>query len=43
LEEAKFEGVFPAVITPFDQEGEVVFEYLKDVIHFQLRKGLNIF
>ena len=42
-EEAKFEGIYPAVITPFDQEGEVVFEYLKDVLHFQLEKGVHGF
>jgi N-acetylneuraminate lyase len=42
-EEAKFEGIYPALITPFDQEGEVVFKHLKDVLHFQLEKGVHGF
>ena len=37
------EGILPAIITPFDEEGNVEFKYLKDVVNFQMRKGVHGF
>jgi len=41
MKETKFEGIFPAVITPFDREGNVWFESLWDVVRFQMEKGVH--
>lgn len=38
-----FEGVFPAIITPFDSDGNVDSDALREVVHFQIEKGVNGF
>jgi len=43
MEQAKFRGIFPAIITPFNPDGDVEFEYLRDIVRFQLGKGVHGF
>jgi len=43
MKQTKFQGIFPAVITPFDQEGNVDFESLRNVVRFHLEKGVHGF
>lgn len=38
-----FEGILPAIITPFNSEGNVDFNLLKDVVRFQIEKGIHGF
>lgn len=38
-----FEGILPAIITPFDAEGNVDFDLLRDVVRFQIDKGVHGF
>jgi len=43
MQQTKFKGIFPAIITPFNSEGDVEFEYLRGVVQFQLEKGVHGF
>jgi len=43
MKHVKIEGILPAIITPFDAEGDVEFEYLRGVVRFQLEKGVHGF
>jgi len=43
MEQTKFEGILPAVITPFNQEGRVEFEYFRKIVRFHLEKGVHGF
>lgn len=38
-----FEGILPAIITPFDAEGNVDFDLLRDIVRFQIEKGVHGF
>lgn len=38
-----FEGILPAIITPFDSDGNVDFEILRDVVRFQIEGGVHGF
>lgn len=38
-----FEGILPAIITPFDVEGNVDFDLLRDIVRFQIDKGVHGF
>jgi 4-hydroxy-tetrahydrodipicolinate synthase len=38
-----FEGILPAIITPFDVEGNVDFDLLRDIVRFQIEKGVHGF
>jgi 4-hydroxy-tetrahydrodipicolinate synthase len=38
-----FEGILPAIITPFDAEGNVDFDLLRDIVRFQIDKGVHGF
>ncbi|MGQ9508234.1 MAG: 4-hydroxy-tetrahydrodipicolinate synthase [Thermodesulfobacteriota bacterium] len=38
----RFEGVWTALITPFDRKGEIDFEGLEKNIHFQIAYGANL-
>ncbi|MEM2790077.1 MAG: 4-hydroxy-tetrahydrodipicolinate synthase [Candidatus Bathyarchaeia archaeon] len=38
-----FEGVFPAIITPFDCEGNVDFDALRGVVRFHIEAGVHGF
>lgn len=38
-----FEGVIPAIITPFDSNGDVDFHALSDVVRFQINGGVHGF
>ncbi|MEM1529953.1 MAG: 4-hydroxy-tetrahydrodipicolinate synthase [Candidatus Bathyarchaeia archaeon] len=38
-----FEGIFPAIITPFDSDGNVDFEALRDVVRFQIEGEVHGF
>ncbi|MBS7625421.1 dihydrodipicolinate synthase family protein, partial [Candidatus Bathyarchaeota archaeon] len=38
-----FEGVFPAIITPFDSYGNVDFDALGCVVQFQIEAGVHGF
>ena len=38
-----FEGIIPAIITPFDHEGNVDFEALREVVRFQIDGGVHGF
>ncbi|MEM2342080.1 MAG: 4-hydroxy-tetrahydrodipicolinate synthase [Candidatus Bathyarchaeia archaeon] len=38
-----FEGVFTAIVTPFDSEDNVDFEALRDVVRFQIKNGIHGF
>ena len=40
---ADFQGIFPALITPFDREGEVNLEDLRGVTRFHIEKGVDGF
>ena len=40
---ASFEGVYSALLTPFDHEGEINEEVLRRLANFQLEKGLHGF
>ncbi len=37
----KFQGIFTALVTPFNSEGEVNRNSLREVIRFQIEKGVN--
>ena len=39
----KFHGVFPALLTPFKADGEVNYAALKELVKFNLDKGVNGF
>jgi len=43
MQNAKLRGIFPAIITPFNSEGDVEFEHLRDVARFQMSKGVHGF
>jgi len=43
MEGGRFKGIFPALITPFDYEGEVKLEDLRRVARFHIEKGVNGF
>jgi len=43
MEGARLQGVFPALITPFDREGEVNLKGLRGVARFHVEKGVNGF
>jgi len=43
MEHEKFKGILPAIITPFNSEGDVELEYLRNVARFQLDKGVHGF
>jgi len=43
MENVKFEGIIPAIITPFDSEGNAELEYLREVVRFQLDRGIHGF
>lgn len=43
MKSARFQGIFPALITPFDREGEVNLEDLRGLARFQIEKGVNGF
>jgi len=43
MKNAKFKGIFPAIITPFNSEGDVEFRYLRDVARFHMEKGVHGF
>jgi len=43
MSEPLFEGVLPAIITPFDSNGNVDFDALRDVVHFQIEGGVHGF
>ncbi|MEM1581272.1 MAG: 4-hydroxy-tetrahydrodipicolinate synthase [Candidatus Bathyarchaeia archaeon] len=38
-----FEGILPAIITPFDSNGDVDFHALSDVVRFQINGGVHGF
>jgi len=38
-----FEGVFPAIITPFDSDGNVDFQSFSEVVRFQINGGVHGF
>lgn len=38
-----FEGILPAIVTPFDSEGRVDFTALREVIRFQIEGGVHGF
>lgn len=38
-----FEGILPAIVTPFDSNGNVDFEALRDVVRFQIEGGVHGF
>ncbi|MEM2401457.1 MAG: 4-hydroxy-tetrahydrodipicolinate synthase, partial [Candidatus Bathyarchaeia archaeon] len=38
-----FEGVLTAIVTPFDSEGNVDFDALRDVVRFQIKSGVHGF
>lgn len=38
-----FEGVFPAIVTPFDHRGDVDFDSLREVVRFQIEAGVHGF
>ena len=39
----KFHGIFPALLTPFDKNGEINYSALKKLVRFNLDKGVNGF
>ena len=43
MSEPLFEGVLPAIITPFDSNGNVDFDALRDVVRFQIEGGVHGF
>lgn len=43
MNKEKFTGIFPALITPFDNEGKINFEALEKVIDYDLEKGVKGF
>ena len=43
MSEPLFEGVLPAIITPFDSDGNVDFDALRDVVRFQIERGVHGF
>lgn len=43
MAKVKFQGIFPALITPFTHKGEVNLEDLRGVVRFHLEKGVNGF
>jgi 4-hydroxy-tetrahydrodipicolinate synthase len=43
VEKIIFEGVFPAIITPFDSDGNVNFQSLSEVVRFQINSGVHGF
>ncbi len=38
-----FEGILPAIITPFNSDGSVDFDALREVVRFQIKKGVHGF
>ena len=43
MSEPLFEGVLSAIITPFDSDGNVDFDALRDVVRFQIEGGVHGF
>ena len=39
----ELKGVFPALVTPFDRQGEVNEEMLRKVVEYQLQAGVQGF
>jgi len=43
VDKSVFEGVFPAIITPFDSDGNVDFQTFSEVVRFQINSGVHGF
>jgi len=43
VDKSVFEGVFPAIITPFDSDGNVDFQIFSEVVRFQINSGVHGF
>ncbi|MFQ6094741.1 MAG: 4-hydroxy-tetrahydrodipicolinate synthase [Candidatus Bathyarchaeia archaeon] len=43
MEPKRIRGILPAIITPFNRDGDVEFEHLRGVVRFHLEKGVHGF